>query len=49
MALRPRWSWPTPENYVAGLKLDAIGFATLCIALGVSGVILGLMLRVISG
>ena len=41
--------WRTPEECVALFKLDRMGWAVLTIAVGVSGVILGLMLRVVSG
>ena len=41
--------WRTPEECVALIKLDGMGWAILTIALSVSGVILGLMLRVVSG
>jgi hypothetical protein len=48
MATRIR-RWRTPEECVAALRLDAMGLIVLTIALSVSGLILGLMLRVISG
>jgi hypothetical protein len=48
MALRAR-RWPTPEECVASLKLDPLGLVVLCVALGVSGLMLGLLVRVISG
>jgi hypothetical protein len=41
--------WRSPEECVALFKLDAMGWTTLAIATGVSGVIIGLMLRVVSG
>jgi hypothetical protein len=31
------------------MRLDAIGMAVLCVAVGVSGLMIGLMLRAISG
>jgi preprotein translocase subunit Sss1 len=48
MATRPR-RWPTPEECVASLKLDPIGFSVLCAAIGVSGIIIALLVRAISG
>jgi preprotein translocase subunit Sss1 len=48
MATRPR-RWPTPEECIATLKLDAIGFSVLCVAIGVSGLMIGLLVRVMAG
>lgn len=40
---------PTPEECVASLKLDATGLVVLCVALSISAVIIGLLVRVVSG
>ena len=48
MATRVR-RWPTPEECIAALKLDAAGVVVLCVTLSISAVIIGLLVRVISG
>jgi hypothetical protein len=48
MAIRVRGR-PTPEECIAALKLDTMGVVVLSVALSISGVILGLLARVISG
>lgn len=48
MAIRTR-RWPTPEECVASLKLDTAGLVLLAVALSISGVIIGLLVRVVSG
>lgn len=48
MAIRTRRR-PTPEEYVASLKLDAAGWVVLGVALSVSAVIIGFLVRVVSG
>ena len=48
MALRIRRR-PTPEECVAALKLDRAGVVVLGIAVSISGVIIGLLVRAISG
>jgi len=48
MAIRVRRR-PTPEECVASLKLDAAGWVVLSVALSISAVIIGLMVRAVSG
>ncbi len=48
MSFRTR-RWPTPEESVAATKLDAVGMIVLAIGVSVSGVMLGLLARVLAG
>jgi hypothetical protein len=48
MAARTR-RWPTPEECVAALKLDLAGVVVLGVAVSISGVIIALLVRVVSG
>jgi len=48
MALRVRRR-PTPEECIAALKLDAAGLVVLSVAVSVSAVMIGLLVRVVSG
>ena len=48
MAIRVRRR-PTPEECIAALKLDTAGLVVLGVALSISGVIIGLLVRVVSG
>ncbi len=41
--------WRTPEECFAALKLDTMGVIVLTVALSVSGVILGMLARVMAG
>ena len=48
MAIRTR-RWPTPEECVASLRLDAAGLVVLGVAVSISGVMIALLVRVVSG